>query len=142
MPDYLSEHFSLAEMTATAHRNINNTPPPGVLDALSDTAERMEAVRELLGHPIHINSGYRSPALNAAVGGAVNSAHMSGHAVDFICPGFGTPLDICHRLQNAGIVFDQVIQEGAWVHLSFAPTLRRQVLTKTANGGYVTGLAT
>lgn len=140
MTEYLSNNFSLAEMTVTTHRDIDNTPPPTLLDTLRDTAEHMEKVRALLGQPIHVNSGYRSPALNKAVGGASNSAHMTGHAVDFICPGFGTPLDVCRAVQASGIRFDQVIQEGTWVHLSFAPAMRGQVLTKSG-AGYVTGLA-
>ncbi len=78
--------------------------------------------------------------MNAAVGGAENSAHMTGHACDFICPGFGTPLEVCRKLQASGIRFDQVIQEGTWTHISFAPTMRGQILTKAANGGYTTGL--
>jgi hypothetical protein len=141
MTEYLSNHFSLAEMTVTAHRSIDNDPPPEIVTVLRDTAERMEHVRDLLGQPIHINSAYRSPALNAAVGGVSNSAHMTGHAADFICPGFGTPLEVCRELQASGIMFDQVIAEGTWVHLSCAPTMRRQVLTKSAGGGYTVGLA-
>lgn len=141
----LSPHFSLAEMTATSHRNLDNTPTPEIVATLADTAQRLETVRSLLGHPIHVNSGYRSPAVNSAVGGVSDSAHMTGHACDFICPDFGAPLDICRRLatthaSQGGIPFDQVIEEGTWVHISFAPTMRGQVLTKNPEGGYFTGL--
>lgn len=141
----LSPHFTYEELIATAHRDIDNTPPDDVLKVLADTASRMETVRELLGkNPVHVNSGYRSPALNAAVGGVANSAHMTGHAVDFICPAFGSPLVICHQLEDAHsagmLQFDQVIEEGTWVHISFAPTMRGQVLTKAPGGGYVGGL--
>lgn len=141
MTEYLSPHFSLAEMTVTSHLDIDNTPPLDIATVLSDTAGRMEAVRALLGHPVHVNSGYRSAALNRAVRGVSNSAHTTGHACDFICPGFGTPLEICRAIQGSGIAFDQVIQEGTWVHISFAPSMRLQVLTKAANGGYTVGLA-
>lgn len=137
----LSAHFTLEELTATSHREIDNTPPETVMQALHDTAEHMEGVRALLGQPIHVNSGYRCLVLNQAVGGSIASAHMTGHAVDFICPGFGAPLEVCRKLQAAGIAFDQVIQEGTWVHISFDPKMRRQVLTKAAHGGYTTGLA-
>lgn len=136
----LSPHFSLDELTATQHRGIDNALPAGLLPALTDTAERMEAVRALLGQPIHVNSGYRSPELNAAVGGSKASAHMSGHAVDFICPGIGAPLAVCRVIAASSLAFDQLIEEGTWVHISFAPALRRQVLTKRAGGGYVVGL--
>jgi len=136
----LSAHFSLEEMTITSHRDLDNTPSAEIVTALTDTAQHMEAVRTLLGQPIHVNSGYRSPAVNKAVGGAANSAHMSGHACDFICPAFGSPLAICRALVASGIKFDQVIEEGTWVHISFAPTWRQQVLTKNPAGGYYTGL--
>lgn len=137
----LSPHFTLEELTATSHRDHDNTPDVAALSALGDTADRMEDVRDLLGGlPIHVNSGYRSPAVNKAVGGVANSAHMSGRAVDFICPSFGSPLAICRLLATASFPFDQVIEEGTWVHISFAPTFRREVMTKAPGGGYTLGL--
>lgn len=141
MTQYLSNHFSLDELTATQHREVDNRAPPEIVATLRETAERMEAVRALLENPIHVNSGYRSPALNRAVGGAKTSAHMTGHACDFICPGFGSPLQVCRALDASAIAFDQIIEEGTWVHISFDPKMRRQVLTKRPGGGYVTGLA-
>ena len=138
----LSPHFSLEEMTATSHRNLDNTPSADIVEVLTDTARNMEFVREHLNsQPIHVNSGYRSPAVNAAVGGVADSAHMTGHACDFICPSFGTPLEVCRKLQESGLHFDQVITEGTWTHISFDPKMRGQVLTKAANGGYTTGLS-
>lgn len=140
----LSEHFALAELTfsATAARlGLDNEPNPFQLANLRDTAERLEAVRALLGgHPLTITSAYRSVAVNQAVGGVQFSAHLSGHAADFVCPEYGSPLAICEALAAAHqIEFDQVIQEGSWVHISFLPPMRRQVLTKTAHG-YSEGL--
>lgn len=135
----LTPHFSLEEMTATSHGP--NVPTPEIIANLTVTATGMERVREILGdQPIHVNSGYRSPAVNAAVGGVPTSAHLTGYACDFICPAFGAPLDICHLLDDSAFSFDQVIQEGTWVHISFAPTMRREVLTKDASGGYAQGL--
>ena len=135
----LTEHFSIEELTAseTAGRlGIDNTPPASVVTTLQATATKMEAVRTLLGGlPIHVNSGYRCPALNKAVGGAETSAHLSGDAVDFICPAYGTPLQICQAIANSMLVFDQVIQEGTWCHVSFAPTERHQLLTAQFNPG-------
>ena len=128
----LSEHFSLDELTAstTAVRlGIDNTAPPEVVEALKVAAAGLEQVRTLLGRPMHIDSGYRCPQLNAAVRGAKNSAHMSGFAADFVCPDFGSPIEIVHAIQASPIPFDLLIQEGTWVHISFAPNLRRQVLT-------------
>lgn len=129
MTEYLSPHFSLDEMTVTSHREIDNTPPASVLVNLTHTAHRMEAVRDLLGKPIHVNSAYRCPKLNKAVGSKSTSAHLIGYAVDFICPGFGSPLDICRAIASSDLEFDQLIFEGTWVHISFDPRQRRQQLT-------------
>lgn len=139
----LSPHFTLEELTATSHRGIDNSPSAAVIATLKDTAQHMERVRAILGEPIHVNSGYRCQALNHAVGGSIKSAHLTGHAVDFICPGFGTPPDVCRKLATTygGIPFDQIIEEGTWVHISFDPQMRGQLLTKAPNGGYTRGLA-
>lgn len=137
----LAPHFSLEELTTTDQHFLDNTPPAAVLPNLRNTALRMEAVRSLLGdHGIHVNSGYRSPEVNRAVGGAISSAHLSGRACDFICPAFGDPLKICRLLASSTLEFDQLIQEGSWVHISFDPRMRREVLTKNPAGGYQSGL--
>lgn len=138
---YLTEHFSKEEMTITQVRDVDNSCPPTLIIHLRNTAIVLEQVREILGgRPITVNSGYRCPAVNKAVGGADNSAHMQAYAVDFICPSFGTPLDICRALEASRLGFDQVIEEGTWVHISIAPPLRRQILTKQPGGGYSVGL--
>lgn len=129
---WLSGHFSLDELVAsqTATRfGIDNTPSPEVLKHLEVVAQNLEAVRTLLGEPLIISSGFRCPALNEKVGGVPSSAHVQGWAADFICPGFGTPFQICGKIMASGIKFDQCIQEGTWVHISFAPTLRQMALT-------------
>ena len=129
----LSEHFTLEELTfsATAQRKqIDNKPPADVLENMKRLAAGLEEVRAALGNrPMRINSGYRSPKLNRAVGGARLSAHMAGYAADFVCPEFGSPLKIVKALAATGIQFDKLIQEGTWVHISFAPEARRQLLT-------------
>ena len=129
----LSEHFTLEELTfsATAQRKqIDNKPPAEVLENMKRLAAGLEEVRAVLGNkPMRINSGYRSPKLNRAVGGARLSAHMVGYAADFVCPEFGSPLKIVKALAATGIQFDKLIQEGTWVHISFAPEARRQLLT-------------
>lgn len=123
----LSPHFLLAEFTASntaAARGIDNTPPPEALANLRRLAEVLEQARAVLGGAIAISSGYRSPALNKAVGGSATSAHMDGRAADFTCPSFGEPVEVCRALVAAGIVVDQIISErsGArtWVHLGIA----------------------
>jgi hypothetical protein len=146
MSTQLSPHFTLNEMilSQTATRlGIDNTPSDEIIEHLRTVAINMEVVRSLLGNrPIHISSGYRSPTLNAAIGGARTSAHMSGYAVDFTCPEFGDPFAIADWLNHRLAQFDQLIYEfGQWVHLSFAPTLRGQRLTILAPGqGYLSGI--
>ncbi len=132
----LSPHFSLGEMTqsqAAVRAGISNTPSRTVLANMKRLAERLELVRAALGHrPILISSGYRSPRVNAIVGGAANSAHVKGLAADFTCPGFGAPEAVCRRIIESGIVFDQLIYEGSWVHFGLTDAelpARRQVLT-------------
>lgn len=139
----LSPHFTLEEMLASqeaARNGIDNTPSPTIIQHLKEICTRAEAVRALLGHPMLVSSGYRSPALNSAIGGAIGSAHCDGDAMDFICPAFGSPITICRAIFQSAIEFDQLIEEGTWVHISFAATMRRQVLTKAPGGGYATGL--
>lgn len=141
----LTLHFTLAELThsQTANRlGIDNTPTSEIIDNLTRTAQTLERVRVLLGsRPITISSGYRSPDLNRVVKGARASAHLFGLAADFICPGYGTPLQICKAIAASNIDFDQIIQEGTWVHLGLAKAgekSRRQVLTANFSGGAAT----
>ena len=134
----LSPHFTLEELAfsqAASRKGIDNKPSREVVAHLATLAEGLEKVRALLGGPIRITSGYRSPALNAAIGGAKNSAHMSGFAADFVCPSFGSPLDIVKAIAASSIKFDQCIQEGMWVHISFDPDMRREVLTAHFHNG-------
>lgn len=147
----LSPHFHLSELLASqtaTRRGIANIPGVTALANLRRVCAVLEMVRKALGNlPISINSGYRSSELNRAVGGAAFSAHVRGLAVDFICPQFGTPLQICRRIVAAHIPFDQLIQEGTWVHLGLSDlgTPRRgEVLTAkfSASGTtYVRGFA-
>lgn len=143
----LTEHFSLSELTAsaTAQRlGIDNHPGLEIISHLTQLAVQLERVRHALGdNPLIISSGYRCPELNQAVGGALRSAHMEGWAADFTCPAFGTPLQIVRALTAANLPFDKLIQEGRWVHISFRPGARRQVLTAHFSPGgkptYTTG---
>lgn len=139
----LSANFTLAEMTrsqTSARRGINNVPPPAVVLALTTLCrEVLEPLRARVGGPIVINSGYRSPALNRAVGGAATSQHALGEAADIERPGMSNKA-LCEAILAAGIPFDQLILEAynpavpgsGWVHVSYrANRLRRSVLTAT-----------
>lgn len=137
----LSEHFSLEEATfsSTAQRlGISNQPNAEQLVNMTSAAKGMELVRTILGQPIHIDSWLRTQALNTAVGGVGHSAHMDGWAIDFICQGFGTPQVIANAVAKAHLKFDQIIYEGTWVHISFAPTYRGQLLTAHFTPGKAT----
>ncbi|MEI9885935.1 MAG: D-Ala-D-Ala carboxypeptidase family metallohydrolase [Rhizomicrobium sp.] len=139
-PAKLSEHFTLEEGMTTEHRNVDNTPTPAAFRNMKISARGMELVRELLGFAIFVRSWFRCLSLNAMVGGSPTSDHPNGWAIDFVCPQFGTPLEICRAIVGSDIKFDQLIQEGAWVHISFAPRMRGEVLTKNAAGVLVRGL--
>jgi hypothetical protein len=137
----LSPHFTLEELTITEVRDLDNTPSPKVVEHLKVTAQGLEFIRTILGDkPMHINSGYRSIAVNARVGGSRTSDHPNGWCADFICPEFGTPLAICEAIHVTTLHFDQLIEEGTWVHISFSPRMRQEILTKRAAGGYQDGL--
>lgn len=134
----LSDHFTLQELTRsqTAERNgWNNQPAFTALANLKETAWRMEAVRAVLNAPIYVSSGYRSPKLNKAIGGSATSHHCLGFAVDFTAPAHGSPQEVVETLKNSGVNYDQLIYEGSWVHISFAPSMRRQTLTAIFGNG-------
>jgi hypothetical protein len=141
----LSEHFTLEEATfsETAIRNrLTNIPSDTVIQTMKQAATKMEVVRTVLGNlPIVVTSWYRSKQVNRLVGSSDTSAHPQGFAIDFKCPKFGSPLDIIKALVDAGVKFDQVIQEGGeygWVHISFDPRMRGQVLTAIFRKGQKT----
>lgn len=137
----LTANFNYEEFIVSqeaVRRGLDNTPPSHILPILNMTARKMEEVRALLGNKqITITSAYRSPAVNAAVGSKPTSAHIQGYAVDFICPKFGTPKAIVQKIKESGLEYDQVIEEfppSGWVHISFAPTMRKMALTIDAKG--------
>lgn len=143
----LSKHFTWAEASITSHRQFDNEIPAHLYPAVKNTALWMEKVSSALDdRPITVTSWYRSPELNTAVGSNNNtSEHPKGQAVDFICPKFGTPLDIVRRLSSpdSGVYFNQLILEHTWVHISFPvpPAIpKMQVLTLLANKKYAVGI--
>lgn len=105
----------------TANRlGINNIPDNYlVLENLMRTADFAQKLRELLGFPIRITSGYRCSDLNSAVGGVPDSQHIVGEALDFVCPKFGTPENIVRFIKETGLGVDQcIIENNSWVHVS------------------------
>lgn len=137
----LSPHFTLAELTfsQTATRlGIDNTPTEAIEANLRRLCGTLEQVRALVGRPIRVSSGYRSCAVNAAVGSGPGSAHVLGLAADFTCSGL-TPKALAVLIRESDIEFDQLIYEGTWVHIGLATGLpRREVLTANFSGGHAT----
>ena len=137
----LSNSFTLEQLTfseTAVRKGLDNTPSPEQEANLVELAQALERVQLLLGFPLSIHSAYRSPKVNAAVGGSATSAHMEGYAADFTCPSFGTPLEVCKAIAASDLSFDQLIQEGTWAHLSIDPRMRRELLTATFSGGKAT----
>jgi putative chitinase len=144
----LSQHFTLEEAIVSetaARKGIDNShPSQEVITSASSTAVHMELVRGILGHPIHVNSWIRCHELNAALGSKSTSQHVLGEAVDFICPQFGSPIEICKKLISTLGVWDQMILEFDWVHIAFKSspdvTNRGEVLSLLLGGDYAQGL--
>jgi hypothetical protein len=137
----LSKHLSRAEFErsdAAIKHGINNSMNSGQLaKAMALAINCFEPIREYLGKPIRVNSGYRSPAVNKRIGGSLTSQHSLGEAID---------LDLHDRdlfewiIDN--VVFDQLIYEAgndteaAWFHISYREGRnRKQVLRMIKKGG-------
>jgi len=123
----MTPHFTLAELTHTEHRKLDNTPNATELANLQRLAEFLETVKTTLGgKPVMINSAYRSKAVNDAVGSKDTSQHRQGLACDFRVPGM-TPDAVVRALLN--LPYDQIIREyDSWTHISIADKPRGQRL--------------
>lgn len=134
----LSTYFSLDEFVfsqVAARLGIDNSPTQEILAHLVGTAARLDGVRELLGSPVLISSGYRCLELNEALRGSPTSSHMQGWAADFICPGYGSVRQVFDAIRKSDLQFDQLIVEfGRWVHIGYGDAMRRQVLAYNGNG--------
>jgi len=135
----LTENFAQWEFTVSetaARRGIPNVPSDVEWDSLRTLATTcLEPARIACG-PLHINSGYRSPVLNFAVGGANASQHTKGEAVDVV-PFHGTLADL-FKWFRANVPFDQLIWEfNEWVHLSHSAVReqRGEILRATRVNG-------
>jgi hypothetical protein len=126
----LSKNLSLSEViksrTADA-LGIDNTPDEWVTENLKKVAEHVfQPLRDGLGVPIYVSSGYRCPELNRAIGGAKRSQHMEGRALDLDADVFGecTNADIFNYIKE-NLEFDQIVWEFGddtnpnWVHVSY-----------------------
>jgi hypothetical protein len=122
----LSEHFTLAELTVTDHRSLDNTPNAGEIENLRRLAAFLELLKDRLGgRPVMVNSAFRSKAVNDAVGSKDTSQHRLGCAADIRVPGM-TPDMIVRAVMASGLAYDQIIREfDSWTHISIPsfPTL-------------------
>jgi zinc D-Ala-D-Ala carboxypeptidase len=125
----MTPHFTLAELTHTDHRSLDNTPNATELVNIKRLAEFLETVKTTLGgKPIMINSAFRSKAVNDAVGSKDSSQHRLGLAADFKVPGMA-PDAVVRTIIAAKLPYDQIIREyDAWTHISISDKPRRQAL--------------
>lgn len=123
----LTPHFSMAEMTTTKHVHLQDVPTQIVADRMKALCMQLEAWRVVSG-PLLVTSGYRSVAVNAAVGGARKSQHLVGEAADVI-PVRGRMrawLELLDLVRGQGLPIDQaIIYEGA-PHIHVSHTTRRK----------------
>ena len=125
----ISDHITYAEAihSQTAKRKgIDNTPNPNQIEAMKLLAEKVfEPLREWVGGPIKVNSFFRSPELNTAIGGSKTSQHCKGQAIDIDdVYGYKTKSEMYHWIKE-NLSFDQMIWEFGtdtqpnWVHVSY-----------------------
>jgi zinc D-Ala-D-Ala carboxypeptidase len=150
----LSANFTLKELTKsdTATRlGLDNTPDDEALENLKTLCEMvLQPVRDHFGKSVTVNSGYRSPESNAAVGGSKTSDHCKGQAADIEIDGLPNPelaqwiMDNLDYTQLILEFYTQGQPNSGWVHVSYDPNnLKKQELTAVKVAGktqYLQGL--
>lgn len=131
----MAKHFTFDELThsdTALEFGIDNTPGDGAAGRLAILARRLlDPVRELWGAPLTINSGYRCPELNSAVGGSASSQHLSGEAADITTGSREGNRRLFEIIAAKVPEFDQLIDESSysWLHLSYREGKnRKQIL--------------
>ena len=132
----MGKYFTINELTksSTAQRlHIDNTPTQIVKDNLNKLIDNiLDPLREHYGQPIIINSGYRCDKRNKAIGGATTSQHKLGQAADIrtVANTKESNKQLFELIRKLKLPFDQLINEYDfnWVHVSYGPKNRRQVL--------------
>ena len=117
----LSKNFTLEEMVATSHPRLQDTPTLEVVQNLQKLCVLvLQPLRDTLGAPVYINSGYRSKRLNARVGGVPNSRHLQGRAADIHCDNLDYAKVIFDILRQNPNVDKAIIERkghASWVHV-------------------------
>jgi zinc D-Ala-D-Ala carboxypeptidase len=131
--DKLAKNFTFGELTTTSRKELaakNAAEAVDFLDAGKALAAMLQAVRDHFGKPVKVHSGFRGRTLNAAVGGAETSQHLTFQAADFHVEGVEL-VDVFDWIRkSSGLTFGQVILEGAspdkptWIHLSLGEPWR------------------
>lgn len=130
----MAEFFTKSELTRSDTARIlkiDNTPTPEALAALDALMWNvLDPIRRMWGKPIIVNSGYRCPKLNAAVGGSATSQHMKGEAADITAGDPTKNKELFDMIAQSAIPFDQLIDEKnyRWIHVSYRPNGRRNIL--------------
>ena len=130
----MSEFFTKSELTRSDTARIlkiDNTPTPEALAALDALMWNvLDPIRRMWGKPIIVNSGYRCPKLNAAIGGSATSQHMKGEAADITAGDPTKNKELFDMIAQSAIPFDQLIDEKnyRWIHVSYRPNGRRNIL--------------
>ena len=117
----LSQNFTLAELVATSHPRLQDTPTLAVIQNLQKLCVLvLQPLRDAIGRPVYINSGYRSKRLNARVGGVLNSRHLQGKAADIHCDNLEYAKVIFDILKQNPNVDKAIIEQkgrSTWVHV-------------------------
>ena len=135
MTNYLSDHFTLEEMTAseTARKmRIDNTPPDFAIKNLKILCTQvLEPARQKFGHPLTITSGFRCLKLNRLVGGQPNSYHLKGMAADIRISDFQSAKRLAELLNEQQlcdlVLFESLRAGGHWLHVQFARNPRHKI---------------
>jgi len=137
----ISKNFSLSEFTysqTAARAGHPLVPPDKAREYLIQLVRTtLQPIRDLLGCPMMITSGYRDDWLNHKIGGSATSQHMKGQAADFVVVGM-TPFEVCTMIEASDIRYDQLISEfGRWTHISNVPgpAIRQVALTAKSSDG-------
>ena len=135
----ISEHFTMFDVVNSATalaRKIDNRPTAQVVtNATALIKNVLEPIRNHFNSPLNVNCMYRSPNLNKAVGGVSTSQHVKGQAADITVNNHSIQEVFNYIKKN--LVYDQLIQEGTWIHISFSLIKNRKQSLKLVNGKYL-----
>ncbi len=128
------KYFTIHELTQSdtaLQKGIDNTPPPAIKVKLTSLINNLlDPIREAWGSPISVNSGYRCPVLNKAVGGVSTSQHQKGEAADITVGSPELNRQLFDLIANGDFDFDQLIDESnySWVHISYSAGKNRHAI--------------